>query len=281
MDSAPEPLLDRARRVPTDRGEALVIREEPLLIEVSGGAGAPDRVLTMRTPGHDEELVLGFLLAEGILSQAAAVAAIEVVPRGQGPAGEPVDVARVRLAPGCAPGPVERERLTRAHAIRPSCGLCGLASAAELTRHLRPLAPGAPLVDLALLDRCMTRMRDEQHLFRATGGAHGAGVFDGASGEAWAVREDVGRHNALDKALGACARAGRPLERAVVVLSGRGGYELVLKALRLGVPVVASVSAPSSLAVELAEEHGQTLVGFVRDGGGRVYADDGRLRPAG
>ena len=93
----------------------------------------------------------------------------------------------------------------------------------------------------------------------------------------WAVREDVGRHNALDKAMGACVSAGRDLSQAAVVLSGRGGFELVLKALRLGVPILASVSAPTSLAVELAEEHGQTLIGFLRDGAGRVYADDGRV----
>jgi FdhD protein len=120
-------------------------------------------------------------------------------------------------------------------------------------------------------------MREAQSLFAVTGGSHAAGVFAVESGATWAVREDIGRHNALDKALGACARAGRDLSQAAVILSGRGGYELVLKALRLGVPIVASVSAPSSLAVELAEEHGQTLVGFLRGSGGRVYADDGRL----
>jgi len=134
-----------------------------------------------------------------------------------------------------------------------------------------------PRVDLALLNDLVGRMRAAQAVFRETGGCHAAGVFSADTGAAWAVREDVGRHNALDKALGRAAADGRDLARAVVVLSGRGGYELVLKALRLGVPVVASVSAPSSLAIEVAEEHGQTLVCFVRDGGGRVYADDGRV----
>ena len=161
-----------------------------------------------------------------------------------------VDVVRVRVADGVSLGPVARERLSRAHAIRPSCGLCGLASAEGLTRHLRPLPVGQPRIELASLAAMRDAMRGQQPLFDATGGVHAAAVFDAASGSPWAVREDVGRHNALDKAL---------------------------EALRLNVPVVASVSAPSSLAVELAEEHGLTLVCFLRGAEGRVYADDGRL----
>lgn len=261
--------------VSSDQGPARVVREEPLLIELASEQRGPERVLTMRTPGHDEELALGFLLGEGILPSHDAVASIERAPRGEAAA---VDVVTVRLAPGFEPGPVERERLSRAHAIRPSCGLCGLTSAEGLTRHLRPLIPGAPAVDLALLSACAASMRAGQPVFRETGGCHAAAVFPPAGGEAWAIREDVGRHNALDKALGRCVLDGRDLREAVVILSGRGGYELILKALRLAVPVVASVSAPSSLAVELAEEHGLTLIGFLRDGTGRVYTDDGRVR---
>lgn len=259
----------RAHSVPTDRGDDLVAREEPLLIEV-----ADARVLTMRTPGHDAELAVGFLLSEGILVDSAQVADVEEVAAGGGAA---VDVVRIRVADGVSLGPVARERLSRAHAIRPSCGLCGLASAEGLTRHLRPLPVGQPRIELAALAAMRDAMRGQQPLFDATGGVHAAAVFDAASGSPWAVREDVGRHNALDKALGACAAAGRPLAQGVIVLSGRAGYELVLKALRLNVPVVASVSAPSSLAVELAEEHGLTLVCFLRGAEGRVYADDGRL----
>lgn len=263
--------LPGSARIESNQGEALVVREEPLLIQVG-----EDTVLTMRTPGHDADLALGFLLGEGILESVDQVDEIGVLPRGEE---RPVDTVVVDLREGCAPGPVARERLSRAHAIRPSCGLCGLISAEGLTRHLRPLPPDTPRVDLARLTGLVAAMRREQVLFQATGGAHAAGVFDAASGEMWAIREDVGRHNALDKALGHCASWGRDLSRAVAILSGRGGYELVLKALRLGVPIVASVSAPTSLAVELAEEHGQTLIGFLRDGTGRVYADDGRLGP--
>ena len=120
-------------------------------------------------------------------------------------------------------------------------------------------------------------MRQGQVLFQATGGCHAAGVFDAASGEPWAIREDVGRHNALDKALGACLAEGRDLSQATVILSGRAGYELVLKTLRLGVPVLASVSAPTRLAVELALEQDQTLVGFLRGQSGRIYAGAERL----
>jgi FdhD protein len=248
-----------------------VVREEPLLIELAG-----QQVLTMRTPGHDEELALGFLLAEGILDARADVIGAALIPRGGEAA---VDLLRVALREGRSLAPLARERLSRAHAIRPSCGLCGLTSAEGLTRDLPALRPGAPRVTLAALLRMAEGMLAEQPLFHATGGAHAAALFPAGDPERpWAVREDVGRHNALDKALGRALLDGRDLSGAVAILSGRGGYELVLKALRLGVPVVASVGAPSSLAVELAEERGLTLVGFLRDAeGARVYADEGRL----
>ena len=248
-----------------------VVREEPLVIEVGA-----EQVLTLRTPGDDADLALGFLLGEGILAGAGDVAGIELTARTDED-GAAVDVARVALRPGLALGPFQRARLSRAHAIRPSCGLCGLASPAGLTRGLPRLDPGAPRVSLDGLRALVSALRARQPLFAATGGCHAAGVFEAESGAAWAVAEDVGRHNALDKALGRAAREGRDLARAAVVLSGRAGSELVLKALRLGVPVVAAVSAPSSLAVEVALEAGQTLVAFVRPGGGRVYADDGRV----
>jgi FdhD protein len=275
-DPAPDPAPadpPGVRRVRVDRGEVRLVREEPLVIEVGAEA-----VLTMRTPGDDEDLALGFLLAEGIVRAADDVLRVEVTPRTAQRSPYPVDVARVVLRPGREPGPVERERLTRAHAIRASCGLCGRASPEGLVDGIAPLAPGAPRVSLRRLAAWAEGLRAVQPVFRATGGSHAAAVIDVVTGERWVVREDVGRHNALDKALGRCAREGRPLARAAVILSGRGGFELVLKALRLGVPIVGSVSAPSSLAVELALERGLTLVGFLRGEGGTVYADDGRLQ---
>jgi len=260
-----------ATYVPSEDGKALVIREEPLLIRVG-----EQSVLTMRTPGDDADLALGFLLGEGILLEPEHATRIELLPKADAEDAA-IDCVRVHLAPGYDPGPVARERLTRAHAIRPSCGLCGLVSAEGLTRHLRPLQSASPRIDLAALSDFATRMRSEQRLFALTGGCHAAAVFCAGTGELWALREDVGRHNALDKAFGRCAADSRDMSHAIVVLSGRGGYELVLKALRVGAPVVASISAPTSLAVELAEEHGQTLIGFLRDGTGRVYTDDGRV----
>jgi FdhD protein len=248
-----------------------VVREEPLLITVGD-----EQVLTMRTPGHDEDLALGFLLSEGILERADDVLRVECSRRTD-PEAAPIDVARVILAPGRAPGVLARQRLSRAHAIRPSCGLCGLLGPEGLTRHLRPLTTASPRVRLADLTPLPDLMRQQQPLFRATGGSHAAGVFSAETLEPWVVREDVGRHNAVDKALGWCAANGHDLTRSVLVLSGRAGYELVIKALRLEVPIVASVSAPSSLAVEVSVEHGQTLVCFVREGRGRVYADDERV----
>jgi len=262
-----------AKCVSTPGGPVWVVREEPLLIEVGD-----DTVLTMRTPGHDDELAMGFLLGEGIVRAADQVHSLQPFAPGEAADdadGPPCARVRVTLVPGAELGPVARERLSRAHAIRPSCGLCGLTSPAALAQTLPPLGAG-PQVRLSELNAWGERMRAEQATFRATGGSHAAAVFS-ATGEPWCVREDVGRHNALDKALGRCALDGRDLTQAVVILSGRGGYELVLKALRLRVAVVASVSAASSLAVEVAEERGATLVGFLRDGGGRIYADDERI----
>lgn len=269
----PPPRSPGLRAVPTDRGPDQVLVEAPLLIEVCGQE-AREQVLTMRTPGHDLELALGFLLGEGILQAPEQAARLSALPRGED---SPIDRVRVELAPGVDLSQVARARLSRTHAIRPSCGLCGLAGAEGLARGLRPLRPGAPRTSLAALSRLAAAMRAEQPLFRATGGAHAAALGAAETGEVWAVREDIGRHNALDKVLGACASL--ELGAAAIVLSGRGGYELILKAARLGVGVVASVSAPSSLAVELAEEAGLTLVGFLREGGGRVYSDEGRLAP--
>ena len=223
-------------------------------------------------------MALGFLLTEGILQQASDVERFELSCRDD--EALPVDVARAVLRPGFEPGPLARQRLTRAHTIHPSCGLCGLLSAEGLARHLQPLEPHAPRISLERLAFFATEMRKQQPIFEATGGSHAAAIFCAKSGEAWAIREDIGRHNALDKALGRCAADGRDLTQAVAILSGRGGYELVLKALRLSVAVVASVSAPSALAVSLAEEHGQTLIGFLRGTTGRVYADDERIVPS-
>ncbi len=259
-----------------------LVREEPLLFALGD-----DHLLTMRTPGADEDLALGFLLSEGVIARASEVLSLRLVPRGTAPdvpgAAPPasVDALEIVLAPG-APA-LGRGRLARVHEIRPSCGICGQATAEGLTGGLVRLAPGRPRVSLARLLAMVEAMRARQALFHATGGSHAAAIFSAASGttevpERWALGEDVGRHNAVDTAIGRAARDGRPLGDAALVLSGRGGFELVLKALRLGIPIIASVSAPTSLAVEIAEEAGATLVGFLRrEGTPVVYADEGRV----
>ena len=258
-------------RLPEAPFEDWVVREEPLLIEVEG-----ESVLTMRTPGDDEALALGFLLGEGVIGSLAEVRAVSRHPASGTDPQAATDVVRVSLVdPARAKG--ASGRLARTHEIRASCGLCGRASAEGLTAGLARLEPGQPRVALRSLEDMVRLLEAGQEVFRRTGGSHAAALFS-AAGELWASAEDVGRHNALDKVIGQAARSGRDLRRAVALLSGRGGFELVLKALRVGIGVVASVSAASSLAIEIAEESGATLVGFVRGAQApRVYSDDGRL----
>lgn len=273
MSSSRGDEIEGAARValPGEPFEDWVVREEPLLIEVEG-----ESVLTMRTPGADEDLAVGFLLGEGVIGSLAEVRSVESHPAsGEAPRAA-ADVVRVSLEePARARG--VSGRLARTHELRASCGLCGRASAEGLVAGVAALEAARPRVALAALEGMRRALEERQEVFRRTGGCHGAALFS-ASGELWAAAEDVGRHNALDKAIGRAAREGRDLREAVALLSGRGGFELVLKALRVGVAVVASVSAASSLAVEIADEAGATLVGFVRAAQApRVYTDEGRL----
>jgi FdhD protein len=204
------------------------------------------------------------------------VRAVTVVPASVERAEAAVDLVRVALVdPSRARG--TKGVLARAHEIRASCGLCGRTSAEGLTRGLAPLVSGAPRVPKAALAGMASALRAAQPRFAKTGGCHAAGLFS-PRGELLASAEDVGRHNALDKAIGLAALRKIDLRATVLILSGRGGFELLLKALRVGVGVVASVSASSSLAIAIAEEAGATLVGFVREGKSpRVYTDDDRL----
>lgn len=256
------------RRRLADGHEDLLVREEPLVISVAGR-----EVLTMRTPGADEDLALGFLLSEGVISKAEDVVSQTLRP-GDPTALRP-DVMAVDLAPGTLRTEVEG-RLTRVHEIRSSCGVCGLADPDQMLEELPPLLPGAPRLARADLEGLRARFESLQADFRDTGACHGAAVF-GPHGEVWGHGEDVGRHNALDKAIGAAARAGRDLAHGVAFLSGRAGYDLVVKCLRLRLGVILSVSAPSALSFDLASAAGATLVGFVRPGRHQVYVDGGRL----
>jgi len=265
----------------------LVAAEEPLEIRLRAGGEERAVAITMRTPGADVELAAGFLFAEGVIRDPADVVAIHAA--GEGPGGLGGGEGEGDAQGGGAGGEnrvvvelaAERlpdlARLERHFVATSACGLCGRAGLdALLGAGHRPLPRGLT-VPARTLVALPAALRREQDLFRSTGGLHAAARFT-AEGELLALREDVGRHNALDKLLGGAFLAGRtPLAESIVLVSGRSSYEIVQKCLAAGVPVVAAVSAPSSLAVELAEAFRVTLVGFLRGEGFNVYAAPERI----
>jgi FdhD protein len=243
-----------------------VAAEEPLEIRIDGERVA----ITMRTPvpGEDAELALGFLLGEAIIDMADVARVVEcreVADRE----GATADV-RMRGNAGRAPG------WQRSFYATSSCGICGKDSIEAVRVAAAPL-PAGPRIDTAVLAAMPHELRAHQRTFERTGGLHAAGLFS-ADGTLVALREDVGRHNAVDKVIGRAATRGLlPAHEHVLLVSGRASFELAQKALVAGVPVLAAVSAPSSLAVRLARESGMTLVGFLRDGDFNVYAGRERL----
>lgn len=256
----------------TERTDWVAV-EEPLEIVLEFGA-VEDRVrrtasLTMRTPANDDELAVGFLFAEGVI-------------RGRGdlqqvvPCGHP-NAVRVELQPEVA---VAFDGLERHFATTSSCGVCGKTSLDSLATRSSPLPnTDRPFLSAELVHQLPGILRDSQKTFDRTGGLHAAALFD-SCGNLLAVREDVGRHNAVDKLIGAELLADRlPLTDRVMLVSGRASFELAQKALAAGISVLAAVGAPSSLAVELATRFGLTLLGFVRDNRFNVYAHPGRLLP--
>ncbi|MEJ5945685.1 formate dehydrogenase accessory sulfurtransferase FdhD [Pseudokineococcus basanitobsidens] len=246
--------------------------EEPLEVRVAGAAV----VVTMRTPGHDDDLALGFLLTEGLLPGPSAVARTTACV-DEGVDGEPlVGSLELALADGV---PVPDLEGRRTFGMTSACGVCGSASVdAVRARTGANLWRDDVVVDAAVLAGLPDRLREAQRVFARTGGLHAAGLA-GADGELLVVREDVGRHNAVDKVLGWAAReVGWPLTGHVLVVSGRASFELAQKAWMAGVPVLAAVSAPSSLAVQLAREAGMTLAGFVRPPTLNLYAGAHRVR---
>jgi FdhD protein len=256
-----------AQRRRADGTIDVLVREEPLLLVVHD-----QQLLTMRTPGRDQDLGVGFLLGEGIVNAPADVRSVEFRPGD--PAARRADELHVTLQ--APPSAAVRGRLARTHEIRSSCGVCGMADPAALLDDMPPLLPGVPKVARAVLPRMLDELRRRQPLFAATGGCHGALVAD-AAGTVLGHGEDVGRHNALDKAIGMAARAGCDLAHGVAVLSGRAGFDLVVKCLRVRIPFVVSVSAPSALAFDLCDAAGATLLGFARGNDYRLYCDGGRL----
>jgi FdhD protein len=252
------------------RFQDYLVAEEPLEIRLGG---APLTV-TMRTPGHDLELAAGFLFTEGLIHKREQIASLdEGTPERPEAAGNLVQVE-------LAGTEFERERMQRNFFVASSCGICGKASIDTI--RVRGIPPPNPefRFDPDLLCTLPDKLRAAQTIFGRTGGLHAAGLF-GAEGELLAVREDVGRHNAVDKIVGWALLEGRlPLAQCALMVSGRGGFEIIQKALVAGIPLVASVSAPSGLAVRLARELGLTLVGFLRGRRFLIYSGEKRLASA-
>jgi FdhD protein len=244
-----------------------LVSEEPLEIRVGDVAVS----VTMRTPGHDLELAIGFLFTEGLISGRSQIASVRYEPEARQNRANRV---RVDLAPGIS---LDLEASRRNFYTASSCGICGKASIdAVRVRRIEPPNPECA-IDPEVLCRLPDQLLAAQPIFGRTGGLHAAGLFS-LSGELLALREDVGRHNAVDKVVGwALANDRVPLGDSLLVVSGRGGFEIVQKALVAGVPVLASVSAPSDLAVNLAREFGMTLIGFLRGRRFVIYSGAQRL----
>lgn len=253
--------------------EDVVLVEEPLEVRVA----ADPLVVTMRTPGDDHALALGFLFAEGLFSSLADVGSVAHCGHlGEPGYGNAIDVAP---GPGVALAPERVAACRREFSVTSACGVCGRRSIDDLLERVEPVQEG-PLFSRALLFGLPARLREHQPAFARTGGSHAAAAFD-VEGNTLALAEDVGRHNAVDKVIGrlllSSALSRSRHAATLLFVSGRTSFEIVQKALSARIVLVAGVSAPSSLAVALAERAGITLVGFVRDGRANVYTHSGRL----
>ena len=240
----------------------LLAVEEPLEIRL----GDKSVSITMRTPGHDTELAAGFFFTEGILHGAQELEGIDAAKNS----------VAVKLKPEVE---IDLDRLERHFYTTSSCGVCGKASIEALRVQGCPvIAANWPVVNSSVIHDLPEILRRDQSIFDRTGGLHAAALFDGA-GNLLMVREDVGRHNAVDKVIGAQMLAGRtPLHDKLLLVSGRASFELVQKALMAGLPILAAVGAPSSLAAETAHRFNLTLLGFVRDGRFNIYSGASRIR---
>jgi len=252
--------------------EDVLAAEEPLEIRVGGRSLA----VTMRTPGHDVDLAAGFLVSEGVITRGEQFSTARYCA-GVGDDGlNTYNVLDVTLAPGVAPPDpsLERSFLTTS-----ACGLCGKAGIdAVRTRSAYEVRGDGLRVDAGLVSTFPATMRGGQAVFDRTGGLHAAALFDGVSGQMLVLREDVGRHNAVDKVVGwALKQDCLPLRGTVLMVSGRASFELAQKALMAGIPVLAAISAPSALAAELAADTGMTLVGFLRGDSMVIYSGDQRV----
>ncbi len=265
-----------SHRILAVRGDSLEIRDDrvvgeaPLEIRAAGPRQDPVAVaVTMRTPGHEAELAIGFLRTEGLLDGQEVLGTTGGDP---GKLSQPDDTITVKLS-----RPFDDSKVAERHFIATaSCGICGKASIDEVALRVDPL-PDGPVVRRSVIVALPGLLRAAQRAFDETGGLHAAGLFTPA-GELIAIREDVGRHNALDKLIGSQVLVGaRQLNGFLLMVSGRVSFEIVQKAAVAGIPIVCAVSAPSDLAIETAERLGVTLVGFLRGDGFNVYANDARV----
>ncbi len=250
----------------TTRATDYLAAEEPLEMR----AGKRSLGVTLRTPGNDDELVAGFLFSEGIISRREHLRALRLPGEGD----LERNIARVTLDPKAGVAP---RRADRKFSAGSACGVCGKASIAQLRRRGMRRPDESVLFDPELLCGLPEKLRAAQAVFGRTGGLHAAGLFS-SNGDLLALREDIGRHNAVDKVIGWAFLEGRlPLDGHILLVSGRGGFEIVQKALAAGIPLLASVSAPSSLAVQLARELGLTLAGFLRGRRFIIYSGEERI----
>ncbi|HEX9713763.1 MAG TPA: formate dehydrogenase accessory sulfurtransferase FdhD [Actinomycetota bacterium] len=277
MTDRPGPTVRVTARAVRDGGSSTrsdqVAAEEPMEIRVTlPGAAEQSLAITMRTPGNDFELAVGFLATEGVVRTAEDLDAVRYC------IGTPVEqqfnIVTVALRGSARFDPT---RLARNFYTTSSCGVCGKTSLEALALLDPPPIPEGPVVDPAVVTSLPEALRARQRLFERTGGLHAAGLFD-ARGDLILVREDVGRHNAVDKLVGALVLERRyPAGETILAVSGRASFEIMQKALAAGIPFVAAVGAPSSLAVQTAETFGMSLAGFVRDGSFNLYAGAGRV----
>jgi len=275
-DAPPPTRHVTSHRIVAVRGESLEVRDDrvvgeaPLEIRAAGPRQDPVAVaVTMRTPGHEAELAIGFLRTEGLLDGQEVLGTSAGHP---GTLSQPDDTITVKLSK-----PFDDSKVAERHFIATaSCGICGKASIDEVAQRTDPI-PEGPVVRRSVILALPGLLRAAQRAFDETGGLHAAGLFS-PSGELIAIREDVGRHNALDKLIGSQVLVGaRQLTGFLLMVSGRVSFEIVQKAAVAGIPIVCAVSAPSDLAIETAERLGVTLVGFLRGDGFNVYAHDARI----
>lgn len=249
--------------------------EEPLEIRLVGGTEKRRVAVTMRTPGADFELAVGFLFAEGVVTGPQQIRRMSYCTDPEVDADQQFNIVNVDLDPS---SDIDLRPLERHFFTTSACGVCGKASLEALQIRGCPSVPAGPEVAAEVIYGLPDSLRRAQGIFESTGGLHAAGLF-GPDGELISVREDVGRHNAVDKLIGWALLQGMlPLHDRIVMVSGRSSFEIMQKCLTAGVPIVCAVSAPSSLAVALAEDFGMTLIGFLRGERFNIYAGHQRIR---